>query len=60
MINNFSIENFLDLTNYVTDASKKHRKDGKFGGGPKEFFTPYSIFFKWDFENWKYIDDKKQ
>ena len=40
--------------------AKKHRKDGKFGGGPKEFFTPYSIFFKWDFENWKYIDDKKQ
>ena len=43
MINNFSIENFLDLTNYVTDARKKRRKEGKFGGGSQEFFTPYSI-----------------
>lgn len=43
MINNFSIENFLDLTNYVTDARKKRRKGGKFGGGSQEFFTPYSI-----------------
>ena len=43
MINNFSIENFLDLTNYVTDARKKRRKEGKFGGGTQEFFTPYSI-----------------
>ena len=43
MINNFSIENFLDLTNYVTDSRKKRRKEGKFGGGTQEFFTPYSI-----------------
>ena len=43
MINNFSIENFLDLKNYVTDARKKRRKEGKFGGGTQEFFTPYSI-----------------
>ena len=43
MINNFSIENFLDLTNYVTDSRKKRRKAGKFGGGTQEFFTPYSI-----------------
>ena len=43
MINNFSVENFLDLTNYVTDSRKKRRKDGKFGGGTQEFFTPYSI-----------------
>lgn len=43
MINNFSIENFLDLTNYVTDARKKRRKEDKFGGGTQEFFTPYSI-----------------
>ena len=43
MINNFSIENFLDLTNYVTDSRKKRRKEGKFGGGTQEFFTPYTI-----------------
>ena len=43
MINNFSIENFLDLTNYVTDARKKRRKEGKFGGGSQEFFTTYPI-----------------
>ena len=40
MINNFSIENFLDLTNYATETRVARRK-GK--GGSQEFFTPYSI-----------------
>ena len=68
MINNFSIENFLDLTNYVTDARKKRRKVGKFGGGSQEFDERTarkimkknlvcSDFFKWYFEHWRPMQD---
>jgi len=37
---NFSIEQFLSLDNYTTDARLSRRKGS---GGSQEFFTPYSI-----------------
>lgn len=40
MINNFNIEQLLDLTNYATDTRVARRKTGK---KTQEFFTPYSI-----------------
>ena len=39
MINNFSIEQFIDH-DYATDVRKDRRKGS---GGSQEFFTPYSI-----------------
>ena len=52
------IEQLLNLTNYATDSHVACRKGS---GGTQEFFTPYSIVKRmWDFEHWKYIDDKKQ
>ena len=39
MINNFDIEQFLDLTGY--EDIRKDRRKGS--GGSQEFFTPYSI-----------------
>ena len=39
-MNNFNIEQLLDLTNYATETRVARRK-GK--GGSQEFFTPYSI-----------------
>ena len=47
MNNNFSIEQFLDLSNYATDIRKDRRKGT---GGTQEFFTPYTIV--------KYMCDK--
>ena len=38
---NFSIEHFLDLSNYATDIRVARRKDTKVNS--QEFFTPYSI-----------------
>ena len=40
MNSNFSIEQFLDLTNYATETRVARRKTGK---NTNEFFTPYSI-----------------
>lgn len=40
MNHNFSIEHFLDLSNYATDIRVARRKTGK---NTNEFFTPYSI-----------------
>lgn len=40
MINNFSIENFLDLSKYITDVRGERRKMGK--GSTAEFFQPYA------------------
>ena len=40
MNSNFSIEHFLDLTNYATETRVARRKTGK---NTNEFFTPYSI-----------------
>ena len=37
----FNIEQFLDLSKYVTDVRAERRKQGK--GTSAEFFTPYSI-----------------
>ena len=37
---NFSIEQFLDLSNYV-NLTRANRRKGS--GGSQEFFTPYSI-----------------
>lgn len=37
------IEQFLDLSDYVTNIRNNRRGDGRFGGGTQEFFTPYSI-----------------
>ena len=42
-VNNFNIEQFLDLSDYATDKRKARRK-GK--NGTQEFFTPYSIVKK--------------
>lgn len=39
-MNNFNIEQFLDLTNYATDTRVARRKTGK---KTQEFFTPYPI-----------------
>ena len=36
----FNIEDFLDLSDYVTEERKSRRK-GK--NGTQEFYTPYSI-----------------
>lgn len=38
---NFSIEQFLDLSNYETDIRVARRKNFKVNS--QEFFTPYSI-----------------
>ena len=38
---NFSIEQFLDLSNYATDIRVARRKNSKVN--TQEFFTPYSI-----------------
>ena len=37
----FNIEQFLDLSKYVTDVRAERRKQGK--GTSAEFFTPFSI-----------------
>lgn len=42
MINNFNIEQFLDLTGYE-ETRKDRRKNNKEGKSTNEFFTPYSI-----------------
>lgn len=42
-MNNFDIEQFLDLSNYTTDTRLARRKDNKEGKSTAEFFTPYSI-----------------
>ena len=39
--NNFNIEQFLDLSDYVTEERKSRRKNSKVN--TQEFFTPYSI-----------------
>lgn len=47
MNNKFSIEQFLDLTNYETNIRLNRRGDGWLGSSnnkkTQEFFTPYSI-----------------
>lgn len=45
MNNNFNIEYFLDLSNYITDKRANRRKISKISG-TAEFFTPYSIVKK--------------
>ena len=40
MINNFSIEQFIDH-NYITDVRENRRRGNN---GTQEFFTPFSIF----------------
>ena len=37
----FNIEQFLDLSKYITDVRGERRKMGK--GSTAEFFTPYPI-----------------
>lgn len=39
----FNIENFLDLTNYITYKRKNRRKNHGSTNETAEFFTPYSI-----------------
>ena len=70
----FNIEQLLDLSNYATDTRVARRKGS--GGSQEFFTPYSIVkrmcdkimnknlvcadFFKWDFEHWKYIDDKKQ
>lgn len=70
----FNIEEFLDLSNYITYKRKNRRKNHGSTNETAEFFTPYSIVQRMadividlltklniDFdEHWKYIDDNKQ
>ena len=39
----FNIEEFLDLSNYITDKRKNRRKNHGSTNETAEFFTPYSI-----------------
>jgi len=44
MINNFNIENFLNIDKYVTKIRINRRKINIKGNNPSgEFFTPYSM-----------------